>query len=77
MTDILRDIIVTKEKIIRLLEEQNKRLKIENSLLENGSHRGAKKKRMKPKHRRKIRHLRLIALNGVPVNGKGVPNDFQ
>ena len=75
MTDILRETIVTQEKIIRLLEEQNERLKIENSLLKNEPSRNSQKNKW-GKVPYKKRHLKLIALNGVPVNGKEVFNDF-
>ena len=61
-----------KEKLIQLLEKQNERLQIENALLKNNSCRKViRKKRMKPKERRKAQHLKLIAINGVPVPAKG------
>ncbi|MCH7498884.1 MAG: hypothetical protein IH886_02570 [Nitrospinae bacterium] len=34
-------------------------------------HRKTNKKRMKPKHRQRLGHLKLIAVNGVPVPTKG------
>ncbi|MCH7650102.1 MAG: hypothetical protein IIA63_02960 [Nitrospinae bacterium] len=72
MTDYLfKETMSIKEKLILLLEKQNERLQIENALLKNSSCRKAtRKKRMKPKERRKVRHLKLIAVNGVPVKSK-------
>ncbi|MCH7651051.1 MAG: hypothetical protein IIA63_07815 [Nitrospinae bacterium] len=33
-------------------------------------YRNTKKKHMKPKHRQRLGHLKLIAVNGVPVSNK-------
>jgi len=58
---------------IGLLKDDNSRLTQEINILkyEASGYRKAKKKRMKPKMRRKVRHLELIAVNGVPINGNG------
>ena len=60
-----------KDKIIQLLQEQKARHLEEIAFLKQTQGRKAtKKKRLKPKERRKVRHLKLIAINGVPVFNK-------
>ena len=58
---------------IELLKDDNSRLTQEINILkyEASGYRKAKKKRMKPKTHRKVRNLKLIAINGVSVQAKG------
>ena len=58
-----------KQIIIDLLMEKILCLKQENACLKG--YKKTKTKRMKPKHRKIARHLKLIAVNGVPISGKG------
>ena len=70
MTDyLLKETISIKEKLIQLLEEQNERLKIENALLKNEPNRKPPKNKW-GKVPWKKRHLKLIAVNGVPISNK-------
>jgi len=55
-----------KDEIIQLLQEQKARHLKEIAFLKQ-----AQGKKPTKKRRRKLRHLKLIALNGVPVDGKG------
>jgi len=67
-----RQLIKSYEQLIEALERRIKTLEIENALLKQSPGRKAtKKKRMKPSIRWKVRHLKLIAINGALVNGKG------
>jgi len=74
----LQGLLEGKRQLIKAYEDRHemqeyriKELEIENAFLKQSPGRKAtKKKRTKPKTRQEVRHLKLIAINGVPVPAK-------
>ena len=68
---LLNEHLILLREVNTKLEERIKALEIENAFLKQSPGRKAtKKKRTKPKTRQEVRHLKLIAVNGVPVPAK-------
>jgi len=66
----LRDELIQEQrKNIQLLKNKINGLEIENALLKNSPSRKATKKK-RGKRQRKNQHLKLIAVNGVPISNK-------